>query len=58
LDRFLRDLPSPNRVTVLAAGPKLQLVDVGMAVGATVAYVAENGLTVAAVTSHALMHPA
>ena len=56
LDLLDGDLPSANRVALLAIGSQLPLVNVGMAVLATLPHVGEHRLHVALDTGHRLVH--
>lgn len=50
--------PSLHRVTLLAIGPELTLVNVGVAVRASLAHVGENGLQVTLCAGHLLVQAA
>jgi len=58
LDLLNRDLPSPDRVTLLAVGSQLPLVDVGMAILAALSYIRENRLHMTLRAGHGLVHAA
>ena len=56
LDLFHRCHPSLDRVTGLAVGTELALVNVGMAVGAFVTHIGKDRLGMTAGAGHTLMH--
>jgi len=58
LDLLDGDLPSLDRVALLAGCPELTLVNVRVTVRASLAHIAEHGFGVALRTSHTLVHPA
>ena len=58
LDLLNRDLPSSNRVTLFAVRSQLSLVDVGVAILASLANIVEHGLDVALCAGHGLVHAA
>ena len=58
IDLLDADVPSLDRVALLAVGSELALVDVGVAVGALVAYVGEDRLDVALGACHVLVQTA
>jgi len=53
-----RNLPSPHRVTLLAVGAQLALVNIGMAILAALTDVRKNHLHVTAGTGHGSVHAA
>ncbi len=58
VDLLHRNLPSLNRVALIAGGSKLPFVDIGMAVRAFLTYIGKNWLGMALGAGHALMHSA
>jgi hypothetical protein len=58
LDLLDRDLPSPDRVALLAIGPQLAPVDIGVAVLATLPNAAENWFDMALCAGYRLVHAA
>ena len=53
-----RDLPSSNRVTLLAVGSQLPPVNIGVAVLAALTYIREHGFNVTLRAGHRLVHAA
>ena len=58
LNRLHRNIPTQRRVALGAIGAKLALVNVGVAIGAVLAYVCENGFPVALGAIHFFVHAA
>src|SRR5271165_4619467 len=58
LDLLHSNLPSLDRVALLATRTKLALVNIGVAVGASLTYVGEDRLDVALGASYTLVHAA
>ncbi len=58
LDRLHVHLPAAHRVTLLAVGPKLTAVHVGVAIGASCGDIRKDQLHVAAPAFHVLVHAA
>lgn len=56
LDLLNRDLPSTDRMTLLAVGSQLPFVDVGMAILAALSYIRENRLHVTLRAGDGLVH--
>ena|SRR5215469_9721909 len=58
IDLLHGNLPASDVVAVIARRAELSFMDVGVAVGAPVAYVGEDWLRVAISAAHRLVHPA
>jgi len=58
IDLLDRNIPTLDRVALLAVRPHLPLVDVSVAIGALRSHVREDGLGMALRTAHAFVHAA
>ena len=58
LNRLIRDLPAKHRMAFGAVGAKLPTVNIGVAIGAVLANVRENGLCVASRAGYFFVHAA
>jgi hypothetical protein len=58
LDLLYRNLPSLDRMALFARRTKLALVNIGMAIGASLTHVGEDRLDMALRASHTLVHAA